>query len=662
MKILILAAIRCGLMFLLPTAAHAISTQWDLDPISGDWNTPVNWTPDIIPNGPADLASFGRSNITHVSISANTEVDSIIFTPAATNPYTITAIPGLTLTISGTGIRNNSGIPQNFVTAVDDSGTPGKIAFTQRASAGTSIFTNQGSEANFVQGGETDFFDLSTAANGTFINKGGTGFFTGGGITVFHDSSTAGNANFTNRSGIGVSTSATIFVNTSSATNGTFTNEGGGSGGQPFAEGGQTIFYDNSTGANGTFVNKGATVSGGFGGATVFDDSSTAGNGFFINNGGAGSGVAALGGGNTIFLNASNAANGTFINNAANESAGESGVTEFETAFSSNNASPSAGNGTFINNGAIVTGAVGGKTTFYESSTAGAATLIANGGANGGRGGGIFFEDKATGGTARIEVFGDGFVDISGHLGHVGVATGSIEGDGKVFLGANNLTIGTNNLSTTFSGVIHGGGFGTSLTKVGSGKLILSGTNTYSGSTKVRDGVLQVDGSIASNTVVMHLGTLAGTGIIHGDLINHARVSPGSPTGTLTVDNFTQANYADLMIQIANTTELGVLNALGIVNLSGRLDPVLLNGFVPAVGESFTFLTYAGESGRLFIFNRNILNLAEHWDITYFPTYATLTVAAGNVSVSDPGSTFLLLGLGLFALVLSQRQLLRKQR
>ena len=43
MKTLIEAAIRCSLVLLVPAAAYAISAQWDLDPISGDWNTAANW-------------------------------------------------------------------------------------------------------------------------------------------------------------------------------------------------------------------------------------------------------------------------------------------------------------------------------------------------------------------------------------------------------------------------------------------------------------------------------------------------------------------------------------------------------------------------------------------------------------------------------------------
>ena len=666
MKTLILAAIRCALIFVVPTVTHAISAQWDLDPISGDWNTAANWTPSAVPNGPADTATFGLSNTTDVSISANTEVNSIVFTPAATNPYTITASPGLTLTISGVGIVNNSGATQNFVTAVDPSGNFGQIVFTNSATAGTATFTNNGSAANFVLGGETAFFGTSTAANGTFVNNGGTGFSTGGGFTVFHDSSTAGNANFINRSGIGESTSATIFGDSSSAANGTFTNEGGGAGGQPFAEGGQTIFFGTSTAANGTFVNNGATAKGGSGGATVFDDSSTAGSGMFINNGGAASGVAALGGGATFFFGTSTAANGTFINNAAPASGAEGGVTEF--GLHSFNFSPSAGNGTFINNGATINGAVGGKTIFTNTSTASAATLIANGGTNGGLGGEIFFEEKSTGGTARIEVFGNGFLDISGHLGLQGLTVGSVEGDGNVFLGAQTLTVGSNDLSTTFSGAIQdggqNGGVGGSLTKIGSGTLILSGANTYTGDTKMNRGVLQVDGSITSNTFV-NGGTLAGRGTINGNVTNKGRVSPGSAgaPGMLTiVGNYTQAQYATLMIELAgaNTDDFSVLNVLGTANLNGFLNPVLFNGFVPAVGDSFPFLNYASFTGAFSkILNQVFNHGTEQWSVIYQNNNAILTVESHTPGVPDHGSTFLLLMLGLLGLVAFRRQLLR---
>jgi uncharacterized protein with beta-barrel porin domain len=190
--------------------------------------------------------------------------------------------------------------------------------------------------------------------------------------------------------------------------------------------------------------------------------------------------------------------------------------------------------------------------------------------------------------------------------------------------------------------------------------------HTYTGDTTVNRGVLQVDGSITSNTFVNRMGTLAGMGTINGNVANNGRVSPGSAgsPGILTVTgNYTQAQYAALMIQLAgaNAGEFSVLNILGTANLSGQLKPLLLNGFLPTVGESFTFLQYGAVNGTLFMFNRNIDNLPEHWEVSYFPTFAVLTVAAGNVPVPDQASTLLLLMLGLSALLMCRRQLVCKQ-
>jgi len=230
-----------------------------------------------------------------------------------------------------------------------------------------------------------------------------------------------------------------------------------------------------------------------------------------------------------------------------------------------------------------------------DSSTAGSATIQ-------GFASIISFQGLSKGGTAAIELFFGievgSWLDISGH-NSTGVTIGSLEDDGTatamVFLGANNLTIGSNNLSTTFSGVIQDSG---SLTKIGTGTLDLTGASTYTGNTNVNHGVLQVDGSITSNTFVNHGGTLAGTGTINGNVTNSGGVSPGAlgAPGMLTVvHNYMQAQYATLMIQIAGASpdQFSVLNVLGTANLNGFLDPVLLNGFVPTIGETFTFLNYA---------------------------------------------------------------------
>ena len=100
-------------------------------------------------------------------------------------------------------------------------------------------------------------------------------------------------------------------------------------------------------------------------------------------------------------------------------------------------------------------------------------------------GGVITFHSRSSGGTARVEAFGNGSLDISNHndpsMTNDGVTIGSLEGDGIVFLGRFTLTIGSNDLNTNFSGTLQNGSpFGpgsgaASLAKIGHGTLTLSG-------------------------------------------------------------------------------------------------------------------------------------------------------------------------------------------
>jgi len=95
------------------------------------------------------------------------------------------------------------------------------------------------------------------------------------------------------------------------------------------------------------------------------------------------------------------------------------------------------GNATFTNNGGTLSGAQGGVTAFFLTSTSGNATLICSGGSNGGDGGRIEFYEDSTGGTSRIELFDNGFLD-NGFHNAPGVTVGSIEGDEDIFSGGNN--------------------------------------------------------------------------------------------------------------------------------------------------------------------------------------------------------------------------------
>src|SRR5215469_1691782 len=233
----------------------ASSATWNLNPTSGDWNTATNWTPATVPNGPSDTAIFDVSSTSAVSVSADTEVSSIVFNPGA-SAFTITVTTNsfiASLTLSGAGIVNNSAVTQNFVTTAL---TPrGMINFTGNASAGSgTVFTNEGKSS---AGGAISFEDTSTAGDATIINQGGGSDLQHKepGFTSFFDNATAGNS--------------------------TISCQGGIVGGF----GGTVAFAGNSTAGNATITCDGPAATGGLGGSIALDEMSTAGDAVITLNG-----------------------------------------------------------------------------------------------------------------------------------------------------------------------------------------------------------------------------------------------------------------------------------------------------------------------------------------------------------------------------------------
>lgn len=94
------------------------------------------------------------------------------------------------------------------------------------------------------------------------------------------------------------------------------------------------------------------------------------------------------------------------------------------------------------------------------------------------------------------------------YLGAVGIGSG-MGFSGTINLGGGTRTVTTPSVDITFSGIISNGG----LTKAGTSKLTLTGSNTYLGTTTVTEGTLAVDGDAIPNT---------GTLIINGGMIDPA--------------------------------------------------------------------------------------------------------------------------------------------
>ena len=119
------------------------------------------------------------------------------------------------------------------------------------------------------------------------------------------------------------------------------------------------------------------------------------------------------------------------------------------------------------------------------------------------------------------------------------------------------VSIGSNNLSTEFSGLIEENSEGTigALTKIGQGILTLSSENTYMGGTTVEGGKLVVSNPSGSGTgsgpVNVNRGKLGGSGIIAGA----TTIGIGSGTGAFLAPAAAQATSqpATLTIQSALT-------------------------------------------------------------------------------------------------------------
>ena len=472
---LVTTILPAAVLVLSAQTSQAGSATWLANPATNHWNNANNWTAGGPPNGPSDIATFATSNTTGVLHTADVEVSGIVFNSGA-SAFTITTGATATLTIIGAGVTDNAAAAESFATTGSSTASTvgGQIFFLNSATAGTAMFTNNAATIENAGGGSTQFFGNARAGHGTFTNKRLSGSDAQSGFTEFH--------------------------NSSSAQNGTFINEGG-SGTLPF---GGTLFNDTSTAANAIITNEGLDS-----GITVFSNSSTAASSTINNN-------AALAPfyGRTIFNDDSTAATCT-INNLGGTAANIAGGRLFFDYNGDPNSTASAGNATINNYGGTVNSAFGSATEF-SGGTAGNATLIANGGSNGGGGGFIIFDEYGDGGLARVELFGNGFLELF-NLFVPNVTIGSLEGSGLVFLGGNTLGIGSNNLSTTFSGVISNqdpfGIYGPligSIIKVGTGTLTLTNASTYSGGTTVTTGTLLAGhaGALGAGDVTVASGAI----------------------------------------------------------------------------------------------------------------------------------------------------------
>lgn len=156
--------------------------------------------------------------------------------------------------------------------------------------------------------------------------------------------------------------------------------------------------------------------------------------------------------------------------------------------------------------------------------------------------------------------------------------------------GTATLSVGALNTDSTFTGVISSIG-SLALTKVGTGTLTLSGTNTYTGATMIQGGTLRFTGNKSGTgpVSVQHGGTLAGTATVAGPVTVAAggTLSPAaSGTGTLTLSGSTTLNAGSILkFDLGSTSDLlsltGSYSGPTAGNVSVEINPA--PGFGPGV-------------------------------------------------------------------------------
>ena len=487
------------------------------------------------------------------------------------------------------GVPSNSdfNFPANWTPATVPTGTatfgPSSVTsltFSKDATVGTLIFNTPnytfvgqpivGSDLNFTINGVG--IQVATPADAPTFNVDRpqllfTGSSTAGPATLnafntgpiaFQDTSTAGNATINaGRAGSNVVTDPDGFT------------------------GGFVFFRNSSTAANATITTFWASD-------IAFQDTSKAGNATI---------TAPVNGGSIFFLDASSADHATITMEDG------TGELSFSPGFFGGGTA-TAGDATIINSG---------RTNFFQASTAGNATITTNGG------GLTSFFGMSTGGNAAFITNAGGIVDFSG-LGTfpdtgappdpsiTGTTAGSIAGAGTYSLGSKQLTVGSNNLSTTVSGMIAdggaAGGTGGSLIKVGTGTLTLTGddpnTFTYTGGTTVNGGTLVVGDfphpltalSGGGPISVGPGGTLGGYGSVTGSVVNSGVIAAGSatpgfstsPTGAFTIIG----NYSGKSGILAVNTFLG--------DDASPSDKLVINGGA-ATGNTTVRVTNIGGPG-----------------------------------------------------------------
>jgi len=137
--------------------------------------------------------------------------------------------------------------------------------------------------------------------------------------------------------------------------------------------------------------------------------------------------------------------------------------------------------------------------------------------------------------------------------------------------------------------------------------------------------------STGGGTINVNAGIVGGHGAITGSLNNTGgTISPGTSPGVLEISaDYMQGDNAALLVEIGGTVaglDHDQLIVEGTADLAGTLRVALLDGFLPAAGETFTVLEFGALSGSFDIVELPDLSAGLNWDTSALYSGGTLAV------------------------------------
>jgi fibronectin-binding autotransporter adhesin len=206
---------------------------------------------------------------------------------------------------------------------------------------------------------------------------------------------------------------------------------------------------------------------------------------------------------------------------------------------------------------------------------------------------------------------------------------GGLKGSRDVNMNNKTLMIGNNNKDTTYSGALTNG----AVIKIGTGRLELSGSNTYRGGTTVSNGTLVINGSITGAVTVATGGTLGGTGVVSGVVTNFGAITAADKgtVGTLTVTNLVMKENSTLYYDYGSAVSADAIAVAGNLTLP-NVATVNVNQVSGSLPNPAVLITFAGTGYGSAASDTNLVN----WVITGAKTTTKAHVVGNQVVLLSP--------------------------